>query len=234
MERRRFIQWCMAGAAVAPQRLPAAELQPRRYARAQLVDTRGAPLRVASLARGTTYVFHYPYAGTPCFLIDLGRPTHRNTSLSTPNGTRYSWPGGVGARRTVVAYSAICSHRMTYPTPQISFISYREKSSAPGVAHPNTIHCCSEHSEFDPAAGGRVVAGPAPEPLAAILLDYDPKTDELHATATLGNELFNAFFAKYDVKLALDYGGRDRVRAPVGARTVVTELTEFCKQQIRC
>jgi hypothetical protein len=60
---------------------------------------------------------------------------------------------------------------MSYPTPQITFISYREKSTASGVMRANTIYCCSEHSEYDPFAGAKVVGGPAPQPLAAILLE---------------------------------------------------------------
>jgi Rieske Fe-S protein len=44
------------------------------------------------------------------------------------------------------------------------------------------IHCCAEHSEYDPAAGAKVMAGPAKQPLATILLDYDATTDELSAT----------------------------------------------------
>jgi hypothetical protein len=41
---------------------------------------------------------------------------------------------------------------MTYPTRQISFISYRQQSRVSSAAHANAIHCCSEHSEYDPAA----------------------------------------------------------------------------------
>ncbi len=121
---------------------------------------------------------------------------------------------------------------MSYPTRQISFISYRERSSSPASARPNLIHCCSEHSEYDPASGARVVGGPAPQPLAAILLEHDPKTDALYALGTLGGELFNEFFAKYEFKLALDYG--QGMRRPITGRTVVKELEEFCKQQVRC
>jgi Rieske Fe-S protein len=234
VQRRHFMKLCMAGAALAPCMAPAAELQARSYARTQLVDERGAPIKTGTLARGVNYIFHYPYAGTPCFLIDLGRSTQRNVRMRTERGDGYQWPGGVGPRSAVVAYSAICTHRMTYPTRQISFISYRDRSNAPGVAHPNTIHCCSEHSEFDPAAGAQVVAGPAPQPLAAVLLDYDPASDALYAVGTLGSELFNAFFAKYEMKLALEHGGADRVRQPVRDTTVVTELASYCKQQIRC
>jgi Rieske Fe-S protein len=225
---------CMAGAAVAPRIASGAELHMRPYARTRLVDERGQPLKAASLVRGVNYIFHYPYAGTPCFLLDLGASTQRSVRLRTGDGKGYEWPGGVGPRKAVVAYSAICTHRMTYPTRQISFISYRDRSTAPSAAHPNTIHCCSEHSEFDPAAGAQVVAGPAPQPLAAVLLEYDAAEDGLYAVGTLGSELFNAFFAKYDMKLSLDYGNGDKVKQPVNGTTVVTELTRFCKQQIRC
>ena len=48
------------------------------------------------------------------------------------------------------------------------------------------IHCCSEHSEYDPATGARVLGGPAPQPLSAILLEHDKSNDYLYAVGTLG------------------------------------------------
>ena len=116
---------------------------------------------------------------------------------------------------------------------QQSFIAYREQSTASSVMRPNTIHCCSEHSEYDPAAGAKVLNGPAPQPLAAILLEHDARSDALYAIGTLGGEMFNAFFAKYEFKLAIDYGA-DKSRRQVAVRTAVTELQQFCKQQVRC
>ena len=53
-----------------------------------------------------------------------------------------------------------------------------------------------------------MLAGPAPQPLAAILLDYDAGSDELTAVGTLGGEMFNQFFAKYAMKLALEGGAQ--------------------------
>jgi arsenite oxidase small subunit len=234
MERRDFIKACAAGAAVRTNDLLAAQdLRPRLYARAQLTDELGRPLKAASLVAGRNYIFHYPFESTPCFLLDLGKPTMREVALKTGSGSAYQWNGGVGPNRSIVGYSAICAHQLSYPTPQISFISYRERSTASGVARPNTIHCCSEHSEYDPAAGGKVLGGPAPQPLAAILLEHDPKTDALHATGTLGGEMFNTFFTKYEFKLAIDYGS-SRSRQPVSGPTAVKELQQFCKQQVRC
>ena len=233
MQRRDFIKVCAAGAAVSANDLFAAQdLNPRFYFRTQLTDEGGRPLRAASLIAGRNYIFHYPFESTPCFLLNLGRPTVRDVQLKTEGGSTYQWAGGVGPGRAIVGYSAICAHRMSYPTPQISFIAYREKSTASGVMRANTIHCCSEHSEFDPAAGAKVVGGPAPQPLAAILLEHDAARDELHAVGTLGGEMFNAFFAKYEFRLALDNGGAARHRASGSA--VVTELENYCKQQVKC
>jgi len=77
-----------------------------------------------------------------------------------------------------------------------------------------------------------VLAGPAPQPLAAVLLEHDAATDELYAVGTLGSEVFNAFFRKYQIKLELELGGR--AAQPVGSATAVTELDNFCRQQVRC
>ena len=51
--------------------------------------------------------------------------------------------------------------------------------------------------------------------------------------ARSGGELFNAFFAKYELRLEIDYGS-GRARQRVGTQSVVSELSSFCKQQVRC
>ena len=77
-----------------------------------------------------------------------------------------------------------------------------------------------------------MLAGPAPQPLAAILLAHDPKSDELFATGTLGGEMFNQFFAKFEFKLAMEHG--ETARKAVTGTTVVSELDNYCRQQVRC
>jgi Rieske Fe-S protein len=236
MERRDFIRVC-AASAIAFHGAPApaaSDARPRYYARTLLTDDGGRPLRASQLSVGENYIFHYPFEGTPCFLLNLGKPTGRNVPLKTGTGAAYQWPGGVGSRQAIVAYSAICSHQLTYPTRQISFISYRDQSTASRISKPNMIHCCSEHSEYDPAAGARVLGGPAPQPLCAILLEHDAASDTLHATGTLGGEMFDSFFSKYELRLALEHGSPSRAQQRVSGRTVVSPLKEFCKQQVRC
>lgn len=232
MQRRDFIRFCAASAAAAGAPVVvAADARPQFYGRAKLVGENGAPLRAQAIPANHNLIFHYPYASTPCFLLNLGRPAKASAQLQTADRQAYEWRGGVGARRSVVAYSAICAHKLTYPTRDISFISYRSETSARNK-FANVIHCCSEHSQYDPAQGGRVLAGPAPQPLAAILLEHDASSDELTAVGTLGGEMFNEFFAKYEFRLALDNGGAPR--RPVAGSTVVTALTDYCKQQVKC
>jgi len=208
----------------------ATDARPKLYGRVKLVGDAGAPLKAAAVAAERNLIFHYPFAATPCFLLNLGRPARASVHLVTADQRGYEWRGGVGPRRSIVAYSAICAHQLAYPTREISFISYRSEKS-PRNRLGNVIHCCAEHSQYDPAEGARVLAGPAPQPLAAILLEHDAKTDELTAVGTLGGEMFNQFFAKYAVKLSLE-GGTPRAAAT--ATSVVHEMENYCRQQVKC
>ncbi len=234
MERRRFLTACaaIAGATqVGSSSESWAATAPRLYTRTLLVDVHGEPIKSARLAARTNYVFNYPFGGTPCFLLDLGRAVTPKEDLLRADGAAYAWTGGVGRARSIVAYSAICAHKLAYPTREVSFIRFQPDRSP--TSDGDTIHCCADHSVYDPSAGARVVSGPAPQPLAAILLDYDAERDELVALGTVGAEQFDAFFSKYDFKLALEYG-QGRAKAPIGATTIVRELAQYCRQTIRC
>jgi Rieske Fe-S protein len=233
MVRREFLRFCAASAAATAAAGPAlaADARPHFYGKAKLVGADGAPLRAKAIPAGRNLIFHYPYASTPCFLLNLGRQAKASAVLMTADKRPYEWRGGVGAQRSIVAYSAICAHKLSYPTRDISFISFRAETSKRNK-HANVIHCCSEHSQYDPAEGGRVLAGPAPQPLAAILLEHDPASDELAAVGTLGGEMFNEFFAKFEFRLALDNGGQPK-RAVSGTAAVVA-LESYCRQQVKC
>jgi Rieske Fe-S protein len=234
MDRRSFIESCTAGAACvsAAAALPAlaADAKPKAYAQALLVDDQGKPLRTRALKAQTNYVFHYPFEATPVFLLDLGKPALPQ-ALSTRNRAAYDWPGGVGAGRSVVAFSAICAHHLVYPTREVSFISFRKTRAQRGV-QDHLIHCCADHSQYDPARGAQVLSGPAHQPLAAVLLTHDPQADTLTAWGTLGGELFDEFFRKYEMKLSLDVG--PKAKNAVSGQAVVRELDKFCRNAIQC
>jgi hypothetical protein len=94
------------------------------------------------------------------------------------------------------------------------------------------ITCCSDRSVYDPSAGARVVSGPAPQPLATILLEHDPKKDEIFAVGTFGGEMFADFFRKYEFRLQMELGAR--ARETIEGTTVVRELVHYSTQWAQC
>src|SRR5258706_2089678 len=108
MKRREFVHICALSAAGAalPEASQAATLTARKYTRAKLVDERGSPIRIAALAAGTTYVFDYPYAATPAFLLRLAAPVTPGILLKTEAGEPYQWLGGLGAGQSAVGLAA--------------------------------------------------------------------------------------------------------------------------------
>ncbi|MGA8258837.1 MAG: hypothetical protein WB783_01345 [Arenicellales bacterium] len=221
-------------------RAKAGELGPGKpYARTRLVDEHGRPFKVDNLQVGETYIFHYPFVATPCFLINFAKGVTTDGPLETASGKEYNWPGGAGPRRTVVAFSAICAHKMSHPAKSVSFINYRpgeisymNKKHEPAEGS-KLIYCCSERSVYDPRHGARVLGGPARQPLAAIGLEYDGETDSLTATGTYGGEMFDQYFAKFTNRLQLEYRTMN-VHDAIGETTLVQTIEDFTRTQILC
>lgn len=251
MERRKFIEICMAGSTAnaacaaaqahaadpAPPTKPAGPPVPlagKRYGRAKLVDGDGRAVKAASLKTNHNYVFHYPFASTPCFLLKLDKSVTGKAELKVESGGTYASVDGAGAQKNIVAFSAICAHKLAYPAKQVSFISYRADARVGSAAtsRAKVIACCADKSAYDPTQGARVVSGPAPQPLATILLEHDSKTDEIYAVGTLGGEKFDAFFEKYEFKLSLEMGGKARER--VSGASVLSDLTAYSSQTAQC
>ena len=243
MKRRGFVKLCasaVAGITASPEMLAGENQQYHRYGRVSLIDHHsGAAVDASSLEVGETYLFHYPYVSTPCFLINLGRPVAANGALKTRDGQPYRWQGGAGPGRSIVAFSAICAHKMSHPAPTVSFINYRHdevrfRNNDDAVEQRGgVIYCCSERSVYDPANGGRVLGGPAPQPLAAIELDYDAGADRIYATGTIGGEMFERYFASFHDRLVLQLGRLDIDRA-ITESTELMRLSEYTRNQISC
>ena len=242
VQRRRFVKLCAAAAMTAgatPALLAREGATARLYERTALIDADGAPITAQGLDTGRSYVFHYPYASTPCFLLDLGRPIPAAVELSTEAGEPYLWPGGAGEGRSVVAFAAICAHRMSHPAKEVSFINYRhgkvryrDSADRPREAS-GVIFCCSERSVYDPADGARVLGGPAKQPLATVLLQTDPATGALSALGTLGGEMYDAFFEKFAFRLALEHE-TSNIRRRAGATSVVMDIEEYSRTIMQC
>ncbi|MBL8320173.1 MAG: Rieske 2Fe-2S domain-containing protein [Burkholderiaceae bacterium] len=230
-ERRDLMRQaaCVAGAWAVSGALPSvAAGEARPHPRSLLVDEYASPWLARRIEPGQAYLFNYPYTASPVFLIAFEREI-RPIELITEDKQRYATPVGVGPNKSIVAFSAICAHKLMYPTPAISFIGLRSGGSGEPA---QVIHCCGDNSRYDPQQGARVIAGPAPQPLAAVMLEWDARSDQLHATGTRGGEMFDAFFEKYAMKLELETGSS--LRKPTGATAVVRPAASYSKQWRSC
>ena len=159
--------------------------------------------------------------------------------LTTEDGRQYEWTGGIGPDRSVVSFAAICAHKMSYPTKQISFINYRPEhqiadgdNSAESTSQ-QVIFCCSERSMYDPFKGAQVMSGPAPQPLTTIVVEHDASQDHYYAVGTLGPELYENFFQRFGFSLALESQLED-VEQLVGSRARTYHQTEYSEHQQSC
>lgn len=229
-QRREMLRQaaCVAGAWAASGALPAVAGQTQRHPRALLVHPSGQPLLAAQVKAGEPLLFNYPFLASPVFLLALDGEV-RDTELLTEAKQPYAAPAGVGPARSIVAFSAICAHKLMYPTPALSFIGVRRGQAGEPA---QVIHCCGDNSRYDPARGASVMSGPAPQPLAAVLLEWDAKRDQLHAVGTRGGEMFQAFFDKYAFRLETELGRR--ARDPIAATAVVKPASAYSRQWQTC
>lgn len=239
--RRNIIRLCSSALSlltISPGLLAAPSRPIRKFKPVLLTDAYHKPLQCEKLQAESEYIFHYPFKSTPCFLIDLGKPVGGGQELFTDAGERYVWKGGVGPRGSVVAFSAICAHRMTHPSPAVSFIGYRKQpvgyltDQMEVKQRAAVIQCCSEQSVYDPAQGAMVLGGPAPQPLAAIELDYRDN-GEIYATGVYGGNMFDKYFEKFGDRLMIEYESLD-YRDEVADESVVEPLERFTRRKIEC
>lgn len=219
MRRGSFVRVCGAALGAQLQAWPASSVQAMEltpFDRVELVDTSGSAIRAKELSASQAYVFAYPYRGTPSFLIHLDRAA----------------TGGTGPGGTIVAFSAICTHQLSYPSKEVSAIGY-----SPGYSQvaerSGAIVCCAHHSVYDPAQGARVLSGPAPQPLATIVLEYDAGGDRLYATGVSGPDRFEDFFKAYKEEL-IDAFGRGEARTLVTGTSAAIPLDQYTRDPLHC
>ena len=125
--RKALVYLGVAGAPVAMRKVFA------QGERVKVADLAGlVPLQPVS--------FSYPDEGSPAILLDMGRPTYM----------------GVGPKKSIVAYSALCQH-LGCPTA----FDPKEK----------LLVCPCHISLYDPARGGICLEGPAISRLPRIVLE---------------------------------------------------------------
>lgn len=245
MKKRHFLKGVCASVATlglsgTSRLLSAANTLPyESFNSVLLVDQLGEAIRLGSLEPGVAYLFFYPYVTTPCYLIDVGEPLGKSTQLKTKSGEGYRWQGGVGPNKSVVAFSAICAHKLSHPTKHVSFINYRHSpidfldGDGRTVQQSKVIQCCSERSVYDVRRGGAVIGGPAPQPLAAIDLEYSPADNTICACGSFGGGMYKEFIEMFGFRLALEFGIDDAATLATRSTTAVP-ASVYTEQSISC
>ncbi len=239
MDRRRFLKITATGAmvAISPSLLNI-ELKAdngelfKTYEKVLLIDETGKPITVGSLKPEVTYVFNYPYNATPSFIMDIGISA-KETKLRSAEGEEYLFKGGIGEKNSIVAYSAICSHQLAHPTPEDSFITYIGKNKKTMACDRGNVIVCSSHmSAFAAEEGAKNIAGPAPGPLATIVLEEEPD-GKIYAVAVLGKDLFHEYFKSFRPEFKKFYKNRRFAKKKVKQKAIVMELEKFSKDIIQ-
>jgi len=237
MDRRRFIGICagsLAAFTLGTQRTWAEDF--RDFPRALLIDANGVPIRASDLSTEEAYLFHYPHKGLPCFLINLGKSAAAGLTLSgdplNENGSSYRWPGGVGKSSNLVAYVAICTHQLSAPSKEASYMRYAANGSEL-AGDTGKIVCCAHGSVFDPVNGAKPAFGPATYPLLPIRLEHYPEDDSLIATGMAGHQLIEQYFKSYKRDLIKEFGP-GTYRENVGINTVTQLLSQYSESIPAC
>jgi len=236
MDRRGFIKICAGSAAALAMGVPRVWAEDfRDFSHALLTDTNGAPLKASTLGNEEAYIFHYPYKGVPCFLINLDKPAASMTLSGDPLSAEkgpYTWPGGVGKTSNLVSYVAICTHQLSAPNKDISYLRYAASGSELAGA-PGKIVCCAHGTIFDPAKGAEHISGPATYPLVPVRLEYNPVDDSIAATGIAGHHLIDQYFKSYKRDLIKEFGP-GVYRESVGGHTITQLLSKYSESIPAC
>ncbi len=224
MGRRDFLRAMLlvAGAAVVMgmlrglEYLVPPEIGITSFPKLLLVDENSKPIKASSLpvnANPTIALFPYPLSNEPNFLLNLGDSSGRpvevppTTVVIPQTGVTYEFPGGVGPHRSIVAYSALCQH-LGCTFPELTFYPPGHKVLTAKGPMDMILYCSCHGSVYDPYRGGAVVTGPTVRPLPAVVLEWDPNTDELYAVRMIGPVIYG--------HPGFDNPTKDVVNNPVG------------------
>jgi arsenite oxidase small subunit len=141
---------------------------------AAVIPIRNASAATPAASGGTTLPYPRQVVGKAA-----GLPVNQATNFTYPDASspcyaiRMGSPvkGGVGPNQDIVAYSAMCTH-MGCP------VAYESGTKV--------FKCGCHFSMFDPEDHGQMVCGQATENLPMIMLEYDAKTDSVHAVGIDG------------------------------------------------
>ena len=125
----------------------------------------------SSLQANTPVSFAYPLTTTPNLLVKLGQKV----------------PNGVGPDGDVIAFSTVCQH--------LGCIVHFEPAGRSGGEMPNytnvpVSYCPCHAGVYDLSNDAKVLAGPPPNPLPFVVLEYVDSTGDIYATGMTAPSIF--------------------------------------------
>jgi len=238
LQRRDFLKTCavsatlVAGGVVFLNDARAADLSVTMYKKALLVDGMGRPLWFDTITPDVPFMFNYPFAATPNFLLFLDLPV-KPMDYTTSEGSKYKAPGGIGKGKNLVAYSAICPHQWSYPTKDFTVVNYYGKKDQGCSQGVQLIKCCAHLSIFDTKICGKKIDGPAENHMAMIVLEADEAKKEIYAVGVAGKNQYTEFFDLNKQELRKEYGSSANAKVEVEKASVI-RLEKYSKNIIKC
>lgn len=116
--------------------------------------------------------FNYPLVNTPNVLVKLG--------VKAENGA--------GPDGDIVAYSIICQHLGCYFAFQPPGTSPPCDSSFKASLPQG--YCCCHGGQYDFTQNAKVIGGPPPRPVPAVLLEFDSATGDIYAVGMSAPTIF--------------------------------------------
>ena len=237
MERRQFLRVCTTVAGVA-QRARSAMPGPapsRACTRARSWSTFTASRsRLGRLAaRDQLRVQLSLTPATPCFLLNLGRPVaaagrrvaRRRRDLRVERRRR-------PARTRSLRISAICAHKLAYPTREVSFIRFQSRPLAdlrrqrdPLLRRSQRVRSCRGRARGQRARAAAAGGDPA---------RLRRRARRARSARHRRRRAVRRVLPQVRLQARAWSTARARRRLPVGATTVVRELTQYCRQTIQC
>jgi arsenite oxidase small subunit len=120
-------------------------------------------VNIAAIDSSKPLRFNYPLVDTPNVLVKVGQKVEN----------------GVGPDSDIVAYSDVCQHLGC-------FYAVLSPSASPPCNSSYTArgwegYCCCHGGQYDLANGAKVIGGPPPRPVPAVILEYDKNTGDIYA-----------------------------------------------------
>lgn len=129
------------------------------------------PVNASGLQVNTPLPFNYPLTSTPNMLVKLGQKV----------------TNGVGPDGDIVAFSTVCQHLgcIVHFDP-----AGRSGGEMPDYTNVPVCYCPCHAGVYDLSSSAKVLAGPPPNPLPFVVLEYDSSTGDIYATGMTAPVIF--------------------------------------------